>query len=709
MERRSVGGTWAKHKPEPPTQLVSPVSILLIEPASAKAAAVRDVLAACFSGPLRMQHVTTLSGACTYLANRQVDVVLCNRAVSDQAGDALERTRVAAAGALMLRLDETGLEQSDWLTAALAYVAQRKVAEANVRVFEEALYAEKERAQVTLNSIGDAVLVTDTQGRVTYLNRVAETMTGWSSDEALGEPLSQVFNIVNGPTGEAAANPALAAMTEDRTVGLVDNCVLFRRDGSGVGIEDSAAPIHDRNGEVAGAVIVFRDVSQSRGMIRKMAYLAHHDTLTGLPNRALLTERLNQAISLARRHRKQVALLFLDLDHFKEINDSLGHTIGDQVLRTVAERLAAGVRVSDTVCRLGGDEFVILLSEIDEPEDAAQIAEKLLAAATMPLRINGHTLQVSASVGISIHPDDGNDAESIIQHADTAMYQAKANGRDGYGHCSADTKGRAGLRRSASGDPGCALDETELRLHYQPQFHVASGRIVGVEALVRWDNPTQGLMRPGDFLRYAEQSGLSMCIGQWVLSEACRQSRQWQESGLTPLPIAVNISAAQLRNPGLAHRVADILAENGVDPATVTLEVPEEVLVQDADVAAMTLSELKSTGVQIAVDHFGAGRLSLHHLRRFPLDVLKIDGSFMRDMSAGNDAAGMIEMVAGLGTILNRRVVGCGVEAVEQLAFLREHGCDTAQGYYLSHPLPAEDCALLLASKHLPASLPKGV
>jgi diguanylate cyclase (GGDEF)-like protein/PAS domain S-box-containing protein len=311
-------------------------------------------------------------------------------------------------------------------------ITARKATEFGLRAAEEALFEEKERAQVTLNSIGDAVLTTDLQGNVTYLNLAAETMTGWSREEALGRPLAEVFRIIDGTTRAVAANPARRAMKEDRTVGLAANCVLVRRDGGESPVEDSAAPIHNRDGRVSGAVIVFHDVSQSRAIALKMTHLAQHDFLTGLPNRMLLTERLSQAIGLAHRHRKQVALLFLDLDNFKRINDTLGHVIGDQLLQLVANRLSACVRVTDTVCRQGGDEFVILLSEIEQPQDAAHIAEKLRIALAVPHLIGEHELHVTLSIGISVFPDDGIDVATVMQNADTAMFHAKARGR---GNC----------------------------------------------------------------------------------------------------------------------------------------------------------------------------------------------------------------------------------------------------------------------------------
>jgi diguanylate cyclase (GGDEF)-like protein/PAS domain S-box-containing protein len=318
-------------------------------------------------------------------------------------------------------------------------ITDRKSADAALRSAEEALYAEKERAQVTLDSIGDAVLTTDLDGNVTYQNLEAATVTGWSRDEALGRPMTQVFNILDGTTRKRAANPARRAIEENRTVGLALGCILVRRDGSEVEIEDSAAPIHNRDGGVAGAVIVFHDAAKSRAMAEKLAHLARHDFLTGLPNPALLTERLTQAIALGRRHHKEVALLFLDLDDFKAVNDTYGHLMGDRLLQSVAARLEACVRTTDTVCRRGGDEFVILLAEIEDPQDAARVAEKVLAVLLEPHVVEGVTLQTRASIGISLCPDDGDDADDLIKNADTAMYQAKAEGLSGYRYFGAGT------------------------------------------------------------------------------------------------------------------------------------------------------------------------------------------------------------------------------------------------------------------------------
>ncbi len=329
-------------------------------------------------------------------------------------------------------------------------ITDRKSMEIGLHETREDLFEQRERARVTLDSIGDAVLTTDLHGRITYLNRTAEAMTGWSREEAEGRPLAEVFRIIDGNTGETAADPARLAIEEDRTMGLSADCVLIRRDGEEVPIEDSVAPIHDRAGRVSGAVIVFHDVTQSRAMILRMAHLARHDALTGLPNRVFLSERLSQAIGLARRHRKQVGLLYLDLDHFKPVNDSQGHAIGDELLKSVATRLLGCVRGTDTVCRQGGDEFVILLTEIEHRKDAAQVAEKCLAVLSAPYKTRGREVSITPSIGISVYPDDGGDAETVLQKADAAMLEVKAGGRNSYAFYKARIAGEPARRQPAA-------------------------------------------------------------------------------------------------------------------------------------------------------------------------------------------------------------------------------------------------------------------
>ena len=575
-------------------------------------------------------------------------------------------------------------------------ITGRKEAEFALQAAEELLFDERERAQVTLNSIGDAVLTTDRHGNVTYLNQVAEAMTGWSWQEAMGRPLPAVFKIIDGSTRKVASNPAQRAIKEDRTVGLAADSVLIRRDGFESAIEDSAAPIHNRDGSDAGAVIVFHDVSKSRAMALKMAHLAQHDFLTDLPNRLLLTERLTQAISLAQRHRKQVALLFLDLDHFKHINDSLGHTIGDQLLQSVAERLASCVRVSDTVCRQGGDEFVILLAEIARMQDATQVAEKLLAAFALPHVIDGQELHITLSIGISIYPDDGKDVDTVIQNADTAMYHAKENGRNMYQFFTATMNTQAVHRQFIESSLRRALRNGEFLLHYQPQVDLVSGAMTGSEALIRWLDPSLGLILPSQFVPIAEECGLITPIGNWVLREACQQTQQWLKAGLPAVPISVNISAIEFRQKGFLEGVALILKETGLPARLLELELTESILMHDAEISLSALDSLKNLGVLLAIDDFGTGYSSLSYLKRFPINTLKIDQSFVKNLATDADDATIVSAVIGMGINLKQRVIAEGVETREQLSFLQARQCNAGQGYLFSPPLPAADFARLL-------------
>lgn len=576
-------------------------------------------------------------------------------------------------------------------------ITARKAAEALLRQAEEALLDEKERAQVTLASIGDAVLATDSAGRVSYLNRVAESMTGWTAVEASGRALSEVFAVIDGATRAVAANPAQRAIAEDRTVGLAMGCLLVRRDGVEIPIEDSAAPIHDRQGGVSGAVIVFHDVSQSRAMTLRMAHMAQHDFLTGLPNRALLSERLAQAIGQAARHRKQVALLFIDIDFFKRINDSLGHGVGDELLLRVAERLVACVRTTDSVCRQGGDEFVILLAEIEHPQDAGSVAEKLREAFAEPQQVAGHSLQITLSVGISVYPDDGNTTAAIMRNADTAMYHAKAQGRNNCQFFMPEMNVRAVRRLFIESGLRRAIGNGELLLHYQPQIDLASGVVVGAEALLRWQDPDHGLIPPAQFIQVAEECGLIVPIGQWALSEACRQIRVWQSSGLRVVPVAVNISVLELWSPGFADDVARILSESGVPPHLLELELTESRLMQDAEQSMSVLKSLKCIGVQLAIDDFGTGYSCLSYLRRLPFDTLKIDQSFVHDLDSEQGDACIVGAIIGMARHLRQRVIAEGVETAQQLALLRIRRCDAVQGYLPGRPGDADSFARLLA------------
>jgi diguanylate cyclase (GGDEF)-like protein/PAS domain S-box-containing protein len=561
---------------------------------------------------------------------------------------------------------------------------------------EEALFIEKERAQVTLNCIGDAVICTNLSGKITFLNLVAERMTGWSCKESEGRPLSEVFRIIDGATRQPAPDPMETAVAKNKIVALTTNCVLVRRDGSESAIEDSAAPIHDRDGHITGGVIVFHDVSATRAMSVQMAYSAQHDFVTNLPNRILLNDRVTQAISLALRNSRSIALLFLDLDHFKYINDSLGHAVGDKLLQSVAKRLQASVRASDTVSRQGGDEFVLLLSEISHPEDAATSAKKMLQSLSAPCFIDGHDLHIDGSIGISIYPADGQNAETLIKNADTAMYHAKESGRNNFQFFTAEMNMKAVARQSTESSLRRAIERNEFLLHYQPKVDLVTRTITGVEALIRWEQPGRGLIPPAQFVPIAEDCGLILPIGRWVLREACRQAREWQDAGLPFKRMSVNVSSAEFRDKGFVEGVARVLAETGLNARHLDLELTEGVLMADAGSTGVTLQALKAMGLHLAVDDFGTGYSSLSYLRQFPIDVLKIDQSFVRQITDNPDDSPIVSAIIDMGKNLKQRVVAEGIETQEQLTFLQARHCAEGQGYFFSQPLPASEIGSLL-------------
>jgi len=561
---------------------------------------------------------------------------------------------------------------------------------------EDALYQEKERAVVTLNSIGDAVLCTDMSGGITYLNLVAETMTGWRRDEAIGRPLGEVFKIIDGTTRRTARDPLEMAVDENRTVGLTVNCILIRRDGFESGIEDSAAPIHDRAGRITGAVIVFHDVTEARAMASQMTYASQHDLVTNLPNRLLLMDRIVQSIVLARRQRKSIAVIFLDLDRFKYVNDSLGHAIGDKVLQCVSSRLVSGVRASDTVSRQGGDEFVILLSEIAYPEAAAVSARKILLLVNQPQSIGGHDLRVNASIGISVFPQDGEDAETLIRNADIAMYHAKEDGRNNFKFFKPEMNRKAVERQSVENDLRHALERNEFLLYYQPKVHLESGEITGVETLIRWQHPTRGLMLPAQFVPIAEECGLIVQIGRWVLREACKQARLWQDAGLPPIRISVNVSPTEFRDIGFLGGVGAALAETGLEGRFLELELTEGVLMENAEASISILQALKVMKVHLAVDDFGTGYSSFSYLRQFPMDVLKIDQSFVRQIVSNPTDSAIVSAIISMGKSLGHTVLAEGIETPEQRDCLLAQSCEEGQGYLFSQPVAAAAFASLL-------------
>lgn len=558
---------------------------------------------------------------------------------------------------------------------------------------EAALFRETELAEVTLKSIGDAVITTNPAGRITYLNPVAESMTGWRNAQAGGRALTEVFRIVDGVTRATAPDPVSVALRENRRTGLAANTRLIARNGREIPIEDAASPIHDRDGSVVGGVLIFRDVSEAHAMTMRMTHLAQHDFLTGLPNRVLLTDRLSQALALARRNDTMGALLFVDLDRFKQVNDSLGHEAGDELLKQVAGRLKSCVREVDTVCRQGGDEFVVLLDSLRDASDAGQIADKILAACALPYELGSHVAHVGASVGISLFPDDGDDVDTLSRNADAAMYYAKQMGRQNFQYYAPAMDARAREHFTMENELRRALRDNELILHYQPLYDTSGGNLIGCEALLRWQHPQRGLVQPGDFLPLIENSALNVPVNQWVLREACRQVQAWRAAGLDAPPVSVNLSGAQFKRADFLPSVAEALRHSGLEPRYLNLELTENIVMHDADANIDILRELKSLGVQVSIDDFGIGYSNFGHLRRLPIDVLKIDKSFVRDLPGDANCAEITSAIIGLGKTLRLRVVAEGVETGEQLDFLRARGCDAVQGYHYSRPLAARDFA----------------
>jgi diguanylate cyclase (GGDEF)-like protein/PAS domain S-box-containing protein len=693
--------------------------LLLIGGDPADAKVVREALADSSEGPFEVEWVTRLSDGLERVSRSGIRAVLLNMFLPDSTGtESFERLLLAAPRIPILVLsavdDEDSARQAarrggqdylrmDHLDSYSLPQALRNLIDR--KALEEALFIEKERAQVTLNSIGDAVLSTDTRGNVTYLNLVAERMTGWSREEASGQPLTEVFQIVDGVTREPARNPLALAVQLDKTIELTPSCVLVRRDGFEATIEDSASAIHDRGGEVIGAVVVFHYVSAARALSLQ---LAQHDFLTDLPNRMLLNDRLTQAISYARRRGSHLAVLFVDLDRFKLVNDSLGHAIGDRLLQSVAERLVTCVRSSDTVSRQGGDEFVVLLSQVEHAEDAAITARKVLTALSVPHSIALPALQVTASIGVSIYPDDGLDGDALIKGADVAMYRAKSSGGNNYQFLGLDLTVRSEERQSLEGDLRDAVEQRQLVLHYQPKMSLETGAITGVEALLRWQHPVRGLVPPADFVPFAEASRLIVPIGHWVLRKACSQARAWLDAGLRLGPMAVNISAAEFRHKDFLENLRAILEEVRLDPRHLELELTESALMQHAQSTALALRAIKAVGVQLAVDNFGTGYSSLSQLKRFPIDALKVDQSFVKGITTDPDDAPIVCAAISMGKSLKQRVVAEGVETREQLVFLQAHQCDEGQGYYLSPPMTAVQFAELL-KKSIPWQRPGAV
>ena len=539
----------------------------------------------------------------------------------------------------------------------------------------------------------EGIFQTTPEGRYLNANPALARIYGHASPDEMIEHLHDIQRQLY-VLPERRAEFVLLMQTQEMVRNFESQ--VYRRDGSIIWISENARAVKNADGSVQffeGTVV---DITERKQHDARLEYQASHDSLTGLPNRSLLHDRIEQAVGKARRDGHLVAVVFVDLDHFKLINDSLGHHVGDRLLLEVADRLVACVRGHDSVARQGGDEFVIVLTEQHDENEIIAIVSRLLDSISQPWVDEGQEYGLSCSVGISCYPQDGDDPDALLRCADAAMYKAKASGRSTYHFYTPELNQAISERLELENSLRHALERDEFIVYYQPRIEVASGRIVGTEALIRWNCPGKGLVPPDSFIPIAEETGLIIPIGQWILQEACRQNSAWQCAGLPPISISVNLSPIQFRHAGLVDSVADALAQAGLDPACLELELTESFVMHDAERINVAMHALKALGVDIAVDDFGTGYSSLSYLKRFPVDRLKVDKSFVRDIDSDPDDAAIVRAIITLGHALGLKVVAEGVETRAHHEFLRRHGCDELQGYYFSRPVPATEMEALL-------------
>lgn len=542
-----------------------------------------------------------------------------------------------------------------------------------------------------LEDSAEGIMITDADRRILTVNKAFTTLTGYTPEDVVGR---DPRILSSGRHDSGFYHVMWRTIRESgRWQGEIWN---RRRDGETYLEWLSITAVRNSAGDLTHYVGIFTDITERKESAERIDFLANHDFVTGLPNRSLMNDLVRQAVASSRRRNTMVALLFLDLDRFKTINDSLGHPIGDVLLQRVGSRLSESMREGDTVARLGGDEFLIMLPEITRSQDAAVVAEKILHATQKPISVDGHELTVTCSIGISVCPHDGSDVATLIKNADAAMYHAKERGRNNFQFFTPDMNSRAFEALSMEMSLRGALQRNEFTLHYQPQVQTTTGRVIGAEALIRWKHRDLGFVSPAKFIPIAEEHGLIHSIGEWVLRTACLQVREWLDSGLPAVPVAVNVSSVQFRQPGLADRVAAILLETGLAPQYLELELTESVIMREAEHAIDVLLQLHDMGVSLSIDDFGTGYSSLSYLRRFPIHKLKIDQSFVRDITTNPDAAAIATAIIGMGKTLKLRVIAEGVETAEQKAFLAAQHCDELQGYHIGRPTEAEQFSALL-------------
>lgn len=534
--------------------------------------------------------------------------------------------------------------------------------------------------EAVIESIADAVLVLNGAGKIERTNAAARAMLGGEGPAA----------------GKAQLGDLLAAVNRDPNGGRPVEANIAVHGGESIPVEVSRSVLRE-NGRVIGSVLLIRDIRERKRAEERLHYMANYDELTGLPNRSLFSDRLGLTLALAKRSGREAGCIFIDLDRFKAVNDTYGHGIGDKLLKLVAQRLQECVRSVDTVGRLSGDEFAIAISNLAKADDASLVARKVVSALAHPFDLDGHQTYMTASLGIALYPSDGEDPLILLKNADTAMFRAKQQGRNNFEFYLPQMNERAAARLQMETQLRVAIERGEFLLHYQPKANLASGEISGLEALLRWQHPERGLVLPLEFISILEDTGLIVAVGEWVLRAVCAQIGHWQAQGMPPRPVAVNLSARQFQDKNLSLVIASIVADSGIDPGLLEIELTESMLMNNAEEATRTLKQINAGGVRLAMDDFGTGYSSLAYLRRFPLDVLKIDGAFIRNAATDPDDAAIVLAMISLAHSMNLKVVAEGVETEAQLSFLRMHGCDEIQGYYFARPLPVAECTRALA------------
>ncbi len=575
------------------------------------------------------------------------------------------------------------------VVAMVAYVVLRLAVAGRE---QQALRETNRFAHEIIDNAGEGIIVLDAELRYVLWNRFMEEMTGMLPKDIVGKSSLDLFPHVREQNVDELYRRAL----DGETVAAPDIHFAVPQTGRAGWVSAVYRPHSDGDGKIVGVIGLIRDITERKTAEQQIEYQAYHDALTGLANRRLFQEHLSLALALAQRRHSFVAVLFLDLDHFKIVNDSLGHTIGDELLKHVARRLRHAVREGDTVARVGGDEFTIVLQELARPDDAASVAKKVIRSVTDPIEINGHKLYVTTSIGVTVYPRDGEDAETLLKNADAAMYRAKAEGRNTYQMATSELSRTTQERMLLESGLHQAMDTGEFAVYYQPQIDLETMQLVGMEALLRWNHPERGVIGPTEFIGLAEERGLILPIGEWVLRAACREAKRFHDRGLTSLRVSVNISARQFRDPALVWTVESALSEAGLDPRCLELEITESVAMEDVEQTMSTLAELRKSGISIAIDDFGTGHSALSYLKRFPIDALKIDKSFLSDLPGGYADSAIVASVIQLANGLGIRVVAEGVETIEQIEFLREHACREVQGYYFSCAVPPAEIAKLL-------------